>query len=161
MARTKMAAACAGAALLTAGFVTMRAQDPAPGETPEIAQSIAPVLELPVSDATCPFFGPEREKYQEGIRAIRRLGALTAGVAAKLALQPEATATALIASAPGGSRTDTLSHSTNTIDKYIFPALAQAGVAAAPPTTDFEFIRRAYLDLTGHIPSPSAVVTFV
>lgn len=51
--------------------------------------------------------------------------------------------------------------SANTIDKYIFGALNDAGVTPAPTTTDAEFIRRVSLDLTGKIPTASRVVSFV
>jgi len=63
---------------------------------------------------------------------------------------------------PGGTRTgDLTAPSTNTIDRYLFKAMEDAGVAPAPPTTDYEFIRRVTLDLTGRIPTPDAVTTFV
>ena len=42
-----------------------------------------------------------------------------------------------------------------------FQALSAAGVAPAPATTDFEFVRRIYLDLTGRIPTPAQVTQFV
>ena len=64
---------------------------------------------------------------------------------------------AAMPSAPGGSRTDTLQHTGNNIDKYLFQAMSDAGVAPAPPTTDFEFVRRVTLDLTGRTPTPDAV----
>ena len=48
-----------------------------------------------------------------------------------------------------------------TIDKYLFAAMNQAGVTPADLTTDYEFIRRATLDLTGRIPTPDAVSSFV
>jgi hypothetical protein len=92
---------------------------------------------------------------------------LTQQVALQLApadavMSAAAVAAATIPSAPGGSRTDTAQHpSGNTIDKYIFPALTAANVAPAPPTTDFEFIRRVTLDLTGRIPTAAQVQTFV
>ncbi len=111
------------------------------------AQSPADDPQLPVADPNCTFFGPDRKKNDAG--------SLTLQVVAHLAV-------AGIPSPPGGSRTDALEHpSGNTIDKYIFPALAAANVAPAPPTTDFEFIRRATLDLTGRIPTPDQVLTFV
>jgi hypothetical protein len=80
------------------------------------------------------------------------MAAFTAGAAVSTAAMP---------SAPGGSRTDTLQHAGNNIDKYLFQAMSDAGVAPAPPTTDFEFVRRATLDLTGRIPTPDAVTSFV
>jgi hypothetical protein len=48
-----------------------------------------------------------------------------------------------------------------TIDRNIFQALAQAGVAPAPPTTDQEFYRRVTLDLTGRIPTVAALTAFL
>src|SRR5437016_12265506 len=41
----------------------------------------------------------------------------------------------------------------NIIDQWIFKKLSGDAVDAAPLTTDLEFVRRAYLDLTGRIPS--------
>src|SRR6185503_18307439 len=91
----------------------------------------------------------------------------TEAVAAQLAPAAdvmEAFATASLTampSAPGGSRTATLQHTTNNIDKYLFQAMSDARVTPAPATTDFEFIRRVTLDLTGRIPTPEAVTSFV
>jgi hypothetical protein len=48
-----------------------------------------------------------------------------------------------------------------TIDKWIFQKLAEERVAPAPATTDYEFVRRVTLDLTGRIPTPAAVTAFV
>ena len=42
--------------------------------------------------------------------------------------------------------------SANFIDDYIFARIAADVVPLAEPTTDTEFVRRIYLDLTGHIP---------
>ncbi len=64
-------------------------------------------------------------------------------------------------SAPGGSRTSSAQHPDGTIDKYIFQALSDAGVTPAPATTDYEFVRRIYLDLTGRIPTAAQVTQFV
>jgi hypothetical protein len=47
------------------------------------------------------------------------------------------------------------------IDDEILGKLAQLNVPAAPLTTDEEFVRRIYLDLTGRIPSPSDVRGFI
>jgi len=48
----------------------------------------------------------------------------------------------------------------NTIDRNVNQELANAGVTAAPKTTDFEFIRRVTLDLTGRIPTTERVIAF-
>src|SRR5579864_4311959 len=139
------------AMLLVAGLAITRAQDQGNAPSPEVAQ-------MPVSDPSCTFFGPEHDRIVAGSNA---------GAQARLTMTvrdqiPMSYRDAAMPSAPGGSRTDTLDHpSSNTIDRFIFPALTAAGVAPAPPTTDWEFVRRAYLDLTGRIPTPAQVASFV
>jgi hypothetical protein len=127
-----------------------RAQDTGPQQS--IAAATTP------ADADCPFFGAERERYTSGAKLARRQAELTAAVAAQI--YPKLSANIVAASASGNS-TNASTTTQNTIDRYIFPALSQAGMAAAPPTTDYEFVRRVYLDLTGHIPSPPEAVAFV
>jgi hypothetical protein len=137
---------------LGVGFFFSRAQETAPGAARRITAA-------PPADPDCPFFGPERERFTSAGKIARRRADLTASVSAKLA---PADALGNMPSPPGGSRTATLADpSDNTIDKFVFPALTVAGVAPAPPTTDYEFVRRVYLDLTGHIPSPAAAQSFV
>jgi hypothetical protein len=53
------------------------------------------------------------------------------------------------------------SYKPDTIDAYIFADLAVNSIQPAPPTTDWEFIRRVTLDLTGRIPDPDRVLSFV
>ena len=47
------------------------------------------------------------------------------------------------------------------IDFYIFDDWRAHGITPAQKTTDWEFIRRATLDLTGRIPAPDRVLRFV
>jgi hypothetical protein len=144
----KVVVSAAGVALMLAtGLIGLRAQ-----ERVETGQ-------LPVSDPSCTFFGPDRNKFTAGSNALEQ-ARLTMSVASKLgAFSSNAQA---MPTAPGGSRTGTDQQpSSNTIDKYIFPALAAAGVAPAPPTNDYEFVRRVYLDLTGRIPTGTQMSTFV
>ncbi len=149
--RRFLVASGAAAMLLVGGLVMTRAQDPIPA-------SEALDTPMPVSDANCTFFGPDRERF---------VGSSNAGTQARLTMtvrnqMPASYRDLAMPTAPGGSRTDTQDHpSSNTIDKYIFPALTAAGVAAAPPTTDWEFVRRSYLDLTGRIPTPPQVTAFI
>jgi len=49
----------------------------------------------------------------------------------------------------------------DSIDFYIFDAWRANGITPAPRTTDWEFIRRVTLDLTGRIPTPDRVLQFV
>lgn len=47
------------------------------------------------------------------------------------------------------------------IDRLLEARQAEAGVKPAPPTTDGEFLRRAYLDISGVIPPASEVSAFL
>jgi hypothetical protein len=49
----------------------------------------------------------------------------------------------------------------NFIDEAVFSKMAKAGVKSAPISTDAEFVRRIYLDLTGRIPSAAQVRSFL
>ena len=49
----------------------------------------------------------------------------------------------------------------NVIDDILFTKMESDGIAAAPLCTDEEFLRRVSLDLTGRIPSPDEVTSFV
>lgn len=170
MANIRLAAACgAGIFIAAAGFMAARPQDPVEAP-PDAVLAATAADQLPVSDPVCTFFGPDREKYvrrqpgTERARLTRRVSgqlAPAAEVMAAFHVAPASVSAAALPSAPGGSRTDTLQRSANTIDKYLFQAMADAGVAPAPPTTDFEFIRRVTLDLTGRIPTPDAVMSFI
>jgi hypothetical protein len=49
----------------------------------------------------------------------------------------------------------------NLIDRHIFGRMAKAGVPAAERSSDSEFLRRVYLDLTGQMPSAEVARKFV
>jgi hypothetical protein len=114
-----------------------------------------------VEHPECVLFGPKYDQYVA--KALNssgptphqaRITALTNAVAAALA------------PIPPGSRTDTFQKElqqaqSGSIDSFIFSALSAAGVQPSPATTDYEFIRRVTLDLTGRIPTPDRVATFV
>ena len=158
MATPRIVSACGAAVLIVAaGFMIVRAEDP-----PSSTASDAAADQLPVSDPSCTYFGPNRDKFI-GSQNLDK-ATLTANVAAQLAPAAEvmsAFAANAMPSAPGGSRTDTLQHIGNNIDKYLFKAMSDAGVAPAPATTDYEFVRRVTLDLTGRTPTADAVTSFV
>src|SRR5262249_24475386 len=112
-----------------------------------------------VDDSECIFFGAKHDKFAHtGLREKQfshpeqryRLGALTGMVADALpAREARSQLDALAQPDPN-----------STIDKSIFAAFKDAGVTPADLTTDFEFIRRVTLDLTGRIPAPERVVSF-
>lgn len=47
------------------------------------------------------------------------------------------------------------------VDRLVSAELSKASIAPAPRTTDEQFIRRAYLDLTGKLPMPADVTEFL
>jgi len=149
-----VAGACVGI-VVAAGFMASRAQDFRQAGQQDTDR-------LGVGDPNCTFFGPDRDKYVNPGSTATQAAMLTSMVTSHFPAMTLAAAAPVIPSAPGGSRTSTvLDPPENTIDKYIFPALTAAGVAPAPPTTDYEFVRRVYLDLTGRIPTPDQVTSFV
>jgi hypothetical protein len=128
----------------------------------EFDDPLDPSTELKVEHAECVFFGPDHDKFVKQGAGTTAAGAPRT-VSDRWALNSitEQVAAAL-PTPPGGTRTgDLTAPSTNTIDRYLFQAMDDAGVAPAPPTTDYEFIRRVTLDLTGRIPTPDAVTAFV
>lgn len=126
------------------------------------ALGLGPVL--PVEHAECTFFGPDHDKYVSA--AMRGSNFLQTGRATQQQFAASALTNAVTASlppVPPGTRTGSLIDpaTTSTIDRYLFQAMAAANVTPAPPTTDFEFIRRVTLDLTGRIPTADQVTRFV
>jgi hypothetical protein len=114
---------------------------------------------LPVEHPECSYFGPQRDRFTQA--ALNKMRAAKKESAASV-LTRQVTAL-LPAGLPGGSHNHDVAVSTSqdTIDSYIFAALQTNGIAPAESTNDFEFIRRVTLDLTGRIPTPSAVLAFV
>ena len=49
----------------------------------------------------------------------------------------------------------------NFIDEYIFGRMERDGIKPAPMSSDFEFLRRVYFDMTGRPPSTSDVYNFI
>ena len=114
--------------------------------------------QLPVEHPECSFFGPDRERYVTdaldkltGHHRTRTLSTTTEQVARALAV------------IPGGSQTYTFdkAHTTGSLDSYIWADFQKHGITPAPKTNDWEFVRRVTLDLTGRIPTPDKVLTFV
>ena len=108
------------------------------------------------SDLTCLYFGNKHDQL-----AANKTTPSVNGHAISLN-QLTTDVVAQLPPPPGGSRTgETGTPSGNTIDINIFQALSDAGVQPAAATSDWEFIRRATLDLTGRIPTPTRVLAFV
>src|SRR5262249_31303110 len=65
---------------------------------------------------------------------------------------------------PGGMRADVASlpmPRKNFIDEYIFGRMERDGIKPAPLSSDFEFLRRVYFDMTGRPPSTNDVYNFI
>lgn len=127
-----------------------------------------------VLDADCPYFGATRSKKvpsqigADGVSNAQKLANITLDVVKWLPDIPTDREASSIdatphASIPEGSRTSGFQNINQlpTIDRYIFSAFNQAGLTPASKTNDFEFIRRVTLDLTGRIPKPDRVLSFV
>ena len=134
--------------LVTSGLLITRAQDKGVPADPQ----------LPVQHANCGYFGPDRDKYAQA--ALRATGHSSGSHVLSETTERVAQALGYV---PPGSPTYTLNQSqdTGTIDSYIFADLQANGIAPAPTTTDWEFVRRIYLDLTGRIPTTANVLSFV
>lgn len=149
MKQRKMPALGGVAALLMSGFLLSKAQDTRGTIATEDDSAV-------VSHPECSFFGAKRDKFNVvGPASAKRedypRSLLTEQVVRQLSF------------VPGGSRTHTLEEldKLGPIDKYLFAEMQAAGVTPAAKTSDFEFIRRVTLDLTGRIPAPERVVSFV
>lgn len=113
--------------------------------------------QLPVEHPECSYFGADRAKFTAA--ALEKLGI---GRTHRLSQTTEQVVRAL-AAVPGGSQTYSFdqTHATGSIDSYTFADFQKNGITPAPPTTDWEFVRRVTLDLTGRIPTPDRVLSFV
>lgn len=115
-----------------------------------------PVAEPAAADATehaeCAFFGPQRERYLAPTRKTRALSVRTSQVVSAMAL-------------PGADRRlsadATRTYAAGSIDSFIWADFRKRRIIPAAPTTDWEFIRRVTLDLTGRIPAPERVSAFI
>jgi hypothetical protein len=140
--------------LALTGLLAIQAQEPVQNQRAEGAST--------TNHSDCLMFGAERERYANQALKSLRLGQLTSQVSSMRAASMGTATAASMPSAPGGSRTSsTDATGTNLIDPYIFNALKAQGVTPARMTTDYEFVRRIYLDMIGQIPTPAVVNNFV
>ncbi len=124
------------------------------------------IPEIKVEHPECVYFGPKHDQIMKsGISGVRTennaLSELTDRVT-QLMTSSDDSGGGIREIVPGGSRTNTYQRagSKGTIDRYLYAAMQQAGVTPATRTNDYEFIRRATLDLTGRIPTPDRVLSF-
>jgi hypothetical protein len=115
--------------------------------------------QLTVEHPDCSYFGSQRERYAAD--ALNAAGVRSRSSHALSARTEQVVA--MLTGVPGGSRTYTFdqSHAAGSIDSYIWADFKANSITPAPATTDWEFIRRVTLDLTGRIPSLERVINFV
>jgi hypothetical protein len=145
--------------LLACGIVAFGSSGMLIGQTdPDPLPAAQGEPQIQYAEPDCPFFGPDRERFftdalrrKSGMAAVRRLSATTDAVGKMLGF------------VPGGSRTYNFdqTHTAGSIDSYIFADFQSNGITPAAKTTDWEFVRRVTLDLTGRIPAVDRVLTFV
>jgi hypothetical protein len=135
--------------LTVSGLIVVRAH----GDSPQ-----SDAAQYAVSHPECSYFGVDRDKVTT---------AALKGVGRSLNTHPLSERTVRVMQTmsyvPPGSPTYTYgqSHEAGSIDSYIWADFQKNGITPAPPTTDWEFVRRVTLDLTGRIPTPAAVTAFV
>src|SRR5437879_3072943 len=143
-----------GWAPLAGGFSVLAFCSILTGQTP--VGTVPDSEQLAVEHPDCEYFGPHRERFlNSGLnRTGPRLPALSATTSQ---------VARMLATIPGGSRTYTFdqNHAPGSIDSYIFADFTKNAITPAAPTTDWEFIRRVTLDLTGRIPAPDRVLAFI
>ncbi len=100
-----------------------------------------------------PRLTPEAEAQAERAhRSVERAGPSAAQVAEAVTSQAARLRPVPAANGPAAIR--------NFIDEALFSKMAAAGVPHAGPASDGEFLRRAYLDLIGRIPTLEEVLAF-
>ncbi|PWU02997.1 MAG: hypothetical protein C5B51_19835 [Terriglobia bacterium] len=132
--------------LVMSGMWIGRANDDEPsGDT---------VQQFAVEHPECTFFSGPQERFMDvtvrprNPRSSSRLSAMTTQVVRML-------------SSVGGTPTYDRAQKPGSIDSFITADWQANNITPAPRTTDWEFIRRVSLDLTGRIPAPDRVVGFV
>ena len=151
-----------GAALVCAAATT-QAQEATPVTVADQLQQPAAIsAEVLVPHAECLFFTKEGERFRPLIsnprdsryKAQFGLSRMTEDVAQRLSEGNPSTST----NAPG---VPTIATSKNFIDQYIYKGLQDAGVQPADRTTEYEFIRRVSIDLTGRPPVAERVRSYM
>ena len=125
-------------------------------KVPLLAAAVA--LAWAQESSECMFFGPQHDRIIEAGQFRSKPGRFSEATARVLSRMGE-----MQNFVPGGSRTNSQLQldELGTIDRHIYGTLQARGVTPAPRTTDHEFIRRVTLDLTGRIPTPERVTTFL
>ena len=134
------------------GLTPVRAQE-------ALAQEPAPPSgseeQLTTEHAECSFFGATRDRF------LLRINNRAESIPGRLTRQFMASAMHLITTARQKPFAEATGVGGNLIDRYIRADLEAHNITPADKTTDYEFIRRVTLDLTGRIPTINRVQMFV
>ena len=147
-----------GGVILTGVFAVLSSGQQSPGLTVDLPDTQT------ANHPECLFFGPHHDQYVRSGRDGQALGKTSKdpAVMTEMVMSRIAFAGDALGVVPGGSRTGVIerANAKNTIDRYIFQAIQDAAVTPAARTSDYEFIRRVTLDLTGRIPAATRVQSF-
>src|SRR5688500_6816638 len=115
---------------------------------------VGPVIvpdQLAVEHPECDYFGPQRDRFVR--EQLDRAGALTRTGPMSATSREVAR---MLGRIPGGSGSYNFAqnHPSCSIDSYAFDDFKKNNITPAQETSDWEFIRRVTLDLTGRIPAP-------
>ena len=132
-------------ALLALAGQTARADDAV------AARDQAALDQIKVEHAECGYFGSSRDRFVSN--ALKAAGSASQSPDALSAVT--GVVNSLLSSQPDGARRRSFAAAprAGSIDSYIYGDLQANGIQSADKTTDWEFIRRVTLDLTGRIPS--------
>ncbi len=111
--------------------------------------------QMSVVDSECTFFGAQRDRF------LPRANRTSDSGPGLLTRQFQASARGIAEVARAKPFVSAASGNGGLVDQYIYNALSANGIQPADLTTDYEFIRRVSLDLTGRIPTAAAVTQFV
>jgi hypothetical protein len=141
--------------VVSGGLLVSRAQEPVAVQDPVASLE---QTQLPVEHPECSFFGPNRDQF---VKAAMKARGINMGEHPLSDLTERVVR--MMNYVPPGSPTYGFQQSeqSGSIDSYIYADFQKNGITPAPMTTDWEFIRRITLDLTGRIPSPTTVLSFV
>jgi hypothetical protein len=143
-----LAAAIIGAGIYA--FTPSKAQEPAEIQTARATQPLS------IDHSECTYFGPDRERFTPRIK--------NDGFEAGRLTRQFQTASAQTSATPATRKKPfdaTSATQSNLIDRYIQADLQANNITPAGKTNDYEFIRRASLDLTGRIPTTDRLGAFI
>ncbi|MES1261197.1 MAG: DUF1549 domain-containing protein, partial [Acidobacteriota bacterium] len=145
------------AAPVAAFVVALGLWSSTPSRAQEPAQPSAQATDeqFTVEHAECTFFGPSRERF------LPRIHLRTESLPGRLTRQFMAAAARVNEVPRQKPFTGAAVGNAKLIDQYIWADLRANNITPAGKTTDYEFIRRVTLDLTGRIPAPDRVQQFV